>query len=58
MTEQLSKVYEPRVTEEQANNIWSQGNYFHAEPDSEKRKPYTIMIPPPNVTAHYIWATR
>jgi valyl-tRNA synthetase len=51
MAEQLSKIYEPRVTEEQAQSIWAQGNYFHAEPDSEKRKPYTIMIPPPNVTA-------
>jgi valyl-tRNA synthetase len=51
MAEQLSKVYEPKITEEQANNIWAQGNYFHAEPDSEKRRPYTIMIPPPNVTA-------
>jgi valyl-tRNA synthetase len=51
MAEELSKVYYPKETEQQANQIWAQGNYFHAEPDGEKRKPYTIMIPPPNVTA-------
>ncbi|NNK82948.1 MAG: valine--tRNA ligase [Flavobacteriaceae bacterium] len=38
-----------------ANNIeskwydyWMKNNYFHSEPD--KREPYTIVIPPPNVT--------
>jgi len=51
MTEELSKVYEPKITEEQANKIWLEGNCFHAEPDSNKQKPYTIVIPPPNVTA-------
>ena len=51
MAEELSKVYEPKNTEQQAAQIWDAGNYFHAEPDGEKRKPYTIMIPPPNVTA-------
>lgn len=55
MTEQLSKVYEPKTIEGQAEKIWSSGQYFHAEssPDGKKsvRKSYTIMIPPPNVTA-------
>ena len=55
MGEQLSKVYEPKVIEQQANEIWSSQPYFHAEapPDGKKpaRKPYTIVIPPPNVTA-------
>jgi len=54
MAEQLSKVYEPKTTEKQANEIWFSNPYFHAEPvDSEKtgRKSYTIVIPPPNVTA-------
>ena len=27
---------------------WLANHYFHSEPDS--RKPYTIVIPPPNVT--------
>ncbi len=54
MGEQLSKVYDPKTTEEQANEIWLCGGHFHAEPvkDGERqRKPYTIVIPPPNVTA-------
>ncbi len=51
MAEELSKVYEPENTEQQADQIWAAGNYFHAEPDGAKRKPYTIVIPPPNVTA-------
>ena len=55
MGEQLSKVYEPKTIEKQANEIWFSQPYFHAEvpPDGKKtaRKPYTIVIPPPNVTA-------
>jgi valyl-tRNA synthetase len=55
MGEELSKVYEPKTIEKQANEIWVSQNYFHAEapPAGEKnaRKPYTIVIPPPNVTA-------
>ena len=30
-------------------DFWMQGGYFHAEVDPEK-KPYTIVIPPPNIT--------
>jgi len=55
MGEQLSKVYEPRLIEQRANEIWSSHLYFHAEalPDGDKtaQKPYVIVIPPPNVTA-------
>jgi len=53
MAEELSKVYEPKQIEKQADEIWISGGYFHAEPDGEKqsRKSYTIVIPPPNVTA-------
>ena len=55
MAEQLSKVYEPKTIEQQASKIWYSGRYFHAEApsDGEKSgcKPYTIVIPPPNVTA-------
>ena len=38
-------------TESQARalELWESGKYFHAKPDSS-RKPYTIVIPPPNVT--------
>jgi len=53
MSEQLSKVYEPNITEQQASELWFSGGYFHAEPagDGEVSKAYTIVIPPPNVTA-------
>lgn len=54
MIEQLSKIYEPKTIERQADEIWSEGSFFHAESlDSRKssRKTYTIVIPPPNVTA-------
>jgi len=52
MPEELSKVYDPPVTEQQANKVWLDGNYFHADcTDDDKRRPYTIVIPPPNVTA-------
>ena len=55
MGEQLSKVYEPKTIEKQANEIWFSQGFFHAEapPAGKKstRKPYTIVIPPPNVTA-------
>jgi valyl-tRNA synthetase len=55
MAEQLSKVYEPQAIERQANDIWFSHSYFHADamPDRKKtaRKPYAIVIPPPNVTA-------
>ena len=55
MSEQLSKVYEPKAIEEQAHKIWSSQPYFHAEAPTDGKKatqkPYTIVIPPPNVTA-------
>ena len=55
MSEQVSKVYEPKITEQYADQIWSSGRYFHAEPPSNGAEPakknYVIMIPPPNVTA-------
>ena len=53
MGEQLSKVYESKTIEQQANEIWSAHSYFHADPKDGGRdeKAYTIVIPPPNVTA-------
>jgi len=53
MGEQLSKVYDPKSTEAWANEIWFSGQYFHAEAagDGQEEKNYTIVIPPPNVTA-------
>ncbi|MHC4460667.1 MAG: valine--tRNA ligase [Planctomycetota bacterium] len=53
MGEELPKVYEPERIERQANEIWFSGQYFHAEAtgDGRENKSYTIVIPPPNVTA-------
>jgi valyl-tRNA synthetase len=53
MDEQLSKVYEPKTIELQANELWSSNSYFHPNlpSDGKNRKAYTIVIPPPNVTA-------
>jgi len=53
MGEELSKIYEPATIEKLANEIWLSGQYFHAEPssDGENGETYTIVIPPPNVTA-------
>ncbi len=55
MAEELSKIYEPKIVEKQANEVWLSNSYFHAEacPDAGKypKGSYTIVIPPPNVTA-------
>jgi valyl-tRNA synthetase len=55
MTQQLPTIYDPKTIEKQANEIWFSGNYFHAKTppkgEKSKQKPYTIVIPPPNVTA-------
>ncbi len=46
---ELPKVYEPQQVEKQIYDMWVKGGYFHAEPNPDK-KPFTIMMPPPNVT--------
>ena len=46
---ELPKVYDPHEVEQKIYDLWLKGNYFHAERDPEK-KPFTIVIPPPNVT--------
>ncbi|HSV26552.1 MAG TPA: class I tRNA ligase family protein, partial [Sedimentisphaerales bacterium] len=53
MAEEFSKVYEPGKVEADAYALWLKGGYFHAVPPSrggKNSKPYTIVIPPPNVT--------
>jgi valyl-tRNA synthetase len=40
--------YSPKNVEDKWYAYWMEHNYFHSEPDS--RVPYTIVIPPPNVT--------
>ena len=47
--QELAKVYEPQAVEEKWYGVWEQSGYFRATAPSEK-KPYSIVIPPPNVT--------
>ena len=49
MAKELNKVYEPQAVEAEIYKMWQEGGYFHAERD-EHRKPFTIVMPPPNVT--------
>ena len=49
MRKELSKLYEPNQVEDKIYAFWQENKCFHAERDPEK-KPYTIVIPPPNVT--------
>ena len=49
MSKELAKAYEPREVEGRIYDFWMKGGYFHAEVDP-KKKPYTIVIPPPNIT--------
>ena len=49
MTERLPKTYDPRSVESEIYKMWLDGNYFHATVD-KARKPFSIVIPPPNVT--------
>ena len=45
----MAKAYNPKEVEEKIYDFWQEGNYFHAEVDKDK-KPYTIVMPPPNIT--------
>ena len=45
---ELSKTYESSKAEEKWYKHWLEKKYFHSTPDH--REPYTVVIPPPNVT--------
>ena len=49
MTNELPKTYDPSATEDKLYQTWEEKGYFNAEVD-ETKKPFTIVIPPPNVT--------
>ena len=44
----ISTKYDPKSTEDKWYSYWLSKKFFHSEPD--EREPYTIVIPPPNVT--------
>ena len=48
MSTTLSKNFEPQQVEEKWYQYWLDKKYFHSKPDN--RKPFTVVIPPPNVT--------
>ena len=47
--ENLEKKYNPKDIEEKIYNVWIENHCFEAKPNKDK-KPYTIIMPPPNVT--------
>jgi valyl-tRNA synthetase len=46
---ELPKQYDPREAQQRWLQFWNERGYFHSEPDP-RREPFTIVIPPPNVT--------
>lgn len=46
--EELASKYDPKAVEDKWYAYWLEHRLFHSEPDA--REPYTIVIPPPNVT--------
>lgn len=49
MAKELATKYNPKDVEDRIYDSWIDGGYFHAKLDPDK-KPYTIVIPPPNIT--------
>ena len=49
MRENIEKVYDPSSVEDRIYQTWEKNGYFKQDPDPDK-EPYTIVIPPPNVT--------
>ncbi len=49
MSKELAKTYDPKGLEDRLYQKWMDNGYFHAEVNKDK-KPFTIVMPPPNVT--------
>ncbi len=49
MSRELAKTYDPKGIEERLYEKWMKNGYFHAKVNPDK-KPFTIVMPPPNVT--------
>ena len=49
MKKDLPKTYDPKLVESDIYDMWMENDCFKAEPDPDK-KPYSIVMPPPNVT--------
>ncbi len=62
--QELPKAYDHSQVEDKIYKMWLESGYFNPDklPDSEKREPFTIIMPPPNVTGtlhigHALFAT-
>src|ERR1700677_1606063 len=49
MPTELAKTYDPHEAQQRFLKFWDELGFFHSKPDPAK-KPFTIVIPPPNVT--------
>ncbi|MBE7027279.1 MAG: valine--tRNA ligase [Ruminococcaceae bacterium] len=49
MNDNIAKTYEPSQFEDRLYKFWTENGFFHADEKSDK-EPFTIVIPPPNVT--------
>ena len=54
MSKELAKTYDPKGLEERLYKKWMDNGYFHAKVNPDK-KPFTIVMPPPNVPGSSIW---
>lgn len=48
---EIPKAYDPSKTEDKWYKYWLDKELFHSEPD-ETKEPFTIAIPPPNITGN------
>jgi len=48
LAKEIASKYDPRTVEDKWYQYWTEHKFFHSVPD--ERPPYTIVIPPPNVT--------
>jgi len=49
VSKEINKTYNPKEVEDRLYNTWVEKGYFTPQPD-ESKEPFTIVIPPPNVT--------
>ena len=47
---ELSKRYQPSQVEEEIYRFWDEGDFFRADIEAPSKGPFSIVIPPPNVT--------
>ena len=55
MPTELPKQYDPKEAQTRWLRFWEERGFARSDPDN--RKPFTIVIPPPNVTGRCTWAT-